>query len=79
MSQVNNNSKESSSTKDSNPILKNNIGKMPGRSEICSTNEIYCGECLKLFLKRKKIQGYMNKWLNVIYRLSETTGISQNV
>ena len=32
---------------------------------------------LKLFLKKKKIQGYMNKWLNVIDRLSEATGISQ--
>ena len=66
MSRVNKNS-----SKDSNLILKNKIGKM------LEAQMKYIVENVRAFFENEKSKGYMKKWKNVIDRLSEATGISQ--
>ena len=50
---------------------------MPGRGvKLVAQTKYIVGKVRAFFGKRKSI-GYMNKWMNVIDRLSEATGISQ--
>ena len=76
MGRVNkNSSKELSSSNDSNLILKSKIRKIPGRGVKLVAQTKYIVKNVRAFFEKEKSKGYMNKWMNVIDRLSEATGI----
>ena len=78
MGQINkNNSKESSSSKDSNLIHKNKIGRMPGKGVKLIAQTNYIVENVRAFYEKEKSKRYVNKQMNVIDRLCEATGMSQ--